>query len=37
MPMNGILAVLNSLVTLGFANTVMTLGGFVTNINIVNA
>ncbi|KJF22338.1 UNVERIFIED_ORG: hypothetical protein FNL38_107214 [Nocardia globerula] len=35
MPLNGILAVVNSLVTLGLANTVATIGGSVANVNIV--
>ncbi|OYD69693.1 hypothetical protein BDB13_3266 [Rhodococcus sp. OK302] len=35
MPLNGIIAVLNSLVTTGFANTVTTIGGSVTNVNVI--
>lgn len=34
MNMVGVLATLNSLVTVGLANTVTAIGGFLTNVNI---
>lgn len=36
MNLVAVLGVVNSLVTLGFANTVATFGGFLTNVNIQN-